>query len=84
VDISEAWKQPVMKDYYFGANDANRIEMSIGRDIRLNPAQAGEPRNYFVYPYVEIGSKEYSRVAMNFSFADVEQAQIGAPAHGPN
>jgi hypothetical protein len=82
VDISEAWQQPVMKDYYFGANDANRVEMSMGRDIKLNPPQAGEALNYFVYPYVEVGGKEYSRIAMNFSFADSKQGQTEAAAPG--
>src|ERR1700680_3830429 len=54
VDISEAWKHPEKKDYFFGGHDANRIQLSMGRDLKLNPAQQGEPLNYFVYPYVEI------------------------------
>lgn len=70
VDISEAWQHPEKKDYFFGANDANRIQFSIGRDLKLNPAQQGEPLNYFVYPYAEVDGKEYPRVDTAFSFAD--------------
>ena len=76
VDISEAWKHPEKKDYFFGAHDANRIQFSIGRDLRLNPAQHGEPLNYFVYPYVEVGGKEYPRVSLAFSFADTGSGMI--------
>ena len=77
VDISEAWKNPVKKDYFFGANDANRVQFSVGRDLRLNPAQEGEPLNYFIYPYVEVGGKAYPNVAVDFSFADVQATQSG-------
>lgn len=72
VDISEAWKHPEKKNYFFGAHDANRIQFSIGRDLKLNPAQQGEPLNYFVYPYAEVDGKEYPRIDTQFSFADVD------------
>jgi transglutaminase-like putative cysteine protease len=71
VDISEAWKDPSKKDYFFGAHDANRVQFSIGRDLILNPPQAGEPLNYFVYPYVEVDGHKWENVLDNFSFADV-------------
>jgi hypothetical protein len=31
--------------------------MSLGREIRLNPPQKGDPLNYFVYPYAELDGK---------------------------
>lgn len=71
VDISEAWKHQEKHDYFFGAHDANRVQFSMGRDIVLSPPQQGEPRNYFVYPYVELGGREYPNVANKFSFEDV-------------
>jgi len=71
VDISEAWKHPEKKDYFFGAHDANRMEFTMGRDLELSPKQDGKPLNYFVYPYVEVGGKEYSNVSTAFSFADL-------------
>ena len=38
VDISEAWKHPDKRDYFFGSHDANRVQFSMGRDLRLNAA----------------------------------------------
>jgi hypothetical protein len=72
VDISEAWKHPEKKDYFFGAHDANRLQFTAGRDLQLNPKQDGKPLNYFVYPYVEVAGQEFPNVSLAFSFADVE------------
>jgi transglutaminase-like putative cysteine protease len=72
VDISEAWKHQELRDYYFGAHDPNRVQFSVGRDLRLKPPQAGAPLNYFVYPYVESDGKEFPNVSIAFSFQDVE------------
>jgi hypothetical protein len=71
VDISEAWKHQEKHDYFFGSHDVNRMQFSMGRDLRLNPAQEGKPLNYFVYPYVEVDGQEYPNVSLAFSFADV-------------
>jgi transglutaminase-like putative cysteine protease len=71
IDISEAWKHPEKRDYFFGSHDMNRVQFSMGRDLRLNPAQEGKPLNYFVYPYVEVDGQEYANVSLAFSFADV-------------
>jgi transglutaminase-like putative cysteine protease len=77
IDISEAWKHPEKRDFYFGAHDANRVEFTMGRDLVLNPKQEGPPLNYFVYPYVEVGGKEYSNVSLALSFADVDVPAAG-------
>ena len=74
VDISEAWKHPEKRDYFFGSHDVNRVQFSMGRDLGLNPPQKGKPLNYFVYPYVEVDGQEYSNVSLGFSFADVGAA----------
>lgn len=70
VDISEAWKHPEKRDYFFGSHDVNRVQFSMGRDLQLSPAQNGKPLNYFVYPYVEVDSQEYANVSLAVSFAD--------------
>ena len=75
VDISEAWKNPVKKNYFFGAHDDNRVQFTLGRDLVLSPRQEGEPLNYFIYPYVEVGGKQYSNVEFSFSYADTGVAQ---------
>jgi transglutaminase-like putative cysteine protease len=74
VDISEAWKHPEKHDYFFGAHDVNRVQFTVGRDLKLKPPQDGPPLNYFVYPYVEIGGKEYPNVSIAFSFEDAGSA----------
>jgi transglutaminase-like putative cysteine protease len=57
VDISEAWKNPKLADYYFGHNPANRFELTKGRDLIVNPAPASGPINFLVYPLLEINGK---------------------------
>ena len=72
VDASEAWKHPDRRDYFFGAHDQNRVLFSRGRDIRFNPAQRGEPLNYFIYPYAEVDGKPLTGIEYRFSFRDLE------------
>jgi len=71
VDASEAWKNPEKRDYFFGAHDEHRVLFTRGRDIRFNPAQQGEPLNYFIYPYAELDGKPYAAVESRFSFRDL-------------
>lgn len=71
VDISEAWKNPAKHDFFFGSLDTNRVQFTVGRDLALNPAQAGPPINYFVYPYAELNGKPYERLGKKFSFHDL-------------
>ncbi len=42
------------RDYFWGAWDAYRVQLAVGRDLQLNPPQAGKPLNTFGYPYAEI------------------------------
>lgn len=44
------------KAYFWGGIDPYRIRLSTGRDIVLNPPQAGEPLNTFGYPFAQVGS----------------------------
>lgn len=61
VDISEADKAIAKgtgtADDFFGSLDPHRLSLSVGRDITLEPAQAGEPLQYFVFPYAEAGGE---------------------------
>jgi transglutaminase-like putative cysteine protease len=57
VDISEAWKNPQLADYYFGHNPANRFELTKGRDLVVDPAPATGTINFLVYPLLEIDGK---------------------------
>lgn len=70
VDISEAWQDKSKYEYYFGTIGKDRLEFAQGRDIVLEPPQAGAPLNYFVYPYVEVDGKVFKKVAVAFRFQD--------------
>jgi transglutaminase-like putative cysteine protease len=74
VDISEANKNPEQAEYYFGNLTEDLIAFSVGRDITLAPKQDGEPLNYFLNPYVEVGGKPHPADTFNGkrSFKDVE------------
>jgi len=82
VDISEAWKHPDQREFFFGHWDDNRIQFSIGRDITLVPKQDGEALNYFVYPYVEVNHKEHANVSTHFAFEDVNATPVNRAAVG--
>jgi hypothetical protein len=69
VDASEAWKHPDKRDYFFGAHHDNRLQLTVGRDIRLDPPQQGDALNYFIYPYAELDGKPFA-VESKFSFLD--------------
>jgi transglutaminase-like putative cysteine protease len=71
IDASEAAKNPAKRTYFFGAHDENRVEFSVGRDLILNPKQAGDPLNYFIYPYVEVDGKAFASLEKNFKYQDV-------------
>jgi transglutaminase-like putative cysteine protease len=75
VDISEAWKDPARREYFFGAHDANRVQFSIGRDVLLSPLQAGAPLNYFIYPYAEVDGKAFTQVNKKFTFREAGSTQ---------
>jgi transglutaminase-like putative cysteine protease len=72
VDISEANKNPELRDYYFGNLSPDRVAFSTGRDLELAPRQAGPPLNFFVYPHVEVDGKPYpdAKVERHFSYRD--------------
>jgi transglutaminase-like putative cysteine protease len=62
------------RDYYFGRQSETYVDLSMGRDVILNPEQDGEPLNYFMYPYAEVDgtsldfiSQEYLRYEITFS-----------------
>lgn len=45
------------REYFWGAWNQYRVKMAVGRDLKLTPAQKGEPLNTFGYPYAEVGGK---------------------------
>ena len=74
VDASEAGKDPSKREYFFGAHDENRIELSKGRDVILAPRQSSEPLNYFVYPYGESDGKPLEAASYEVTYQDAATA----------
>lgn len=54
LELSDA-KTKEYRSYFWGGVDAYRIKLSEGRDLVLNPPQKGEPVNYLMYPFAQIG-----------------------------
>lgn len=71
VDISEAKKQKREK-YFFGTCCENRVELSEGRDIILEPEQKEGELNYFIYSYCEIDGKPFENIEKKFAFKNLK------------
>lgn len=72
IDASEAWKHPENRDLFFGTHPADRIRFSTGRDLVLGEGQTTGPLNYFIYPHVEIGGKQFDGYEKQFSYRDLD------------
>ena len=60
-------KYTALATYYFGRHPANRIELSRGRDLKVEPAPASGPINFLAFPLLEVGS-EVVKTKNYFSF----------------
>lgn len=73
VDISEADKiaasDPLGAEKFFGHLGRDRVALTFGRDIVLEPKQAAPPLNYFVFPYAEADGKPVALDAENWIFS---------------
>lgn len=80
VDASDASKSqdPVVRQYLFGNLDPDRVQFTVGRDLRLKPATA-EPLNFFIYPHAEAGGAEVGTPAIALEFHDVNMQTTTAP-----
>jgi transglutaminase-like putative cysteine protease len=70
VDCSEADRFPERQEYFFGGHTPNRVTLSTGRDITLEPKQQGEPLNYFLNPYAEADGQPV-KTEKTWSFRDL-------------
>ncbi|MBK8101694.1 MAG: transglutaminase domain-containing protein [Planctomycetes bacterium] len=63
---------PAMVDYYFGNLDARRVTWTLGRDLTLEPRQAGGPVNANAKGYVEIDGVEFGKFERKMTFREVK------------
>jgi len=71
VDCSEGSRFAERREYFFGNHTANRVTLSTGRDIVLEPKQQGEPLNYFLNPYAEADG-ESVKTEKTWSYRDLD------------
>jgi transglutaminase-like putative cysteine protease len=67
IDISEGDKYSNLATYYFGHHPANRIELSRGRDLMVDPGPVSGSINFLAYPMLEVGGRPV-RTKPKFSF----------------
>ena len=68
-DASEAAKHPQLRETLYGSQPADRIHFTTGRDLVVSEGSAGQPLNYFIYPYVEIDGEPWGgRVPTRFAY----------------
>lgn len=72
VDISEADRDPTKVERLFAGHTPNRVTLSAGRDVVLEPKQAGPPLNYFLNPHVEVGGKPHGGVKKTSTWKDAK------------
>lgn len=80
VDASEASKHPEKRNYFFGRLDRDRVALSMGRDLRLTPSQAGEPVNYLLKPVLEMDGKSQSAPVVTVRYRDLEDGPAALAA----
>jgi transglutaminase-like putative cysteine protease len=68
VDCADAVSDASLRDARFGTIDPYRVQISVGRDIMLQPPQAGDPINYWLYPYGEGDGKPLGHSVYRFQF----------------
>jgi transglutaminase-like putative cysteine protease len=70
VDASDASKaaDPRRRDYLFGNLDPDRVQFTMGRDVRLDPPPCAETLNYFIYPYAQGDGHVIPSVAIRLDY----------------
>lgn len=73
VDASDAAKlrDPAKKAYLFGNLDADRFDITTGRDLTLTPRQQDGPVNFLIYPYVEVDGKAFGETKIRLEYHDL-------------
>jgi transglutaminase-like putative cysteine protease len=72
VDASDASKtmDSARREYLFGNLDPDRIQFTVGRDLRFDPPPCAEPLNYFIYPHAEADGRTLSPASIQLEYRD--------------
>jgi hypothetical protein len=77
VDASEAHKRPELRDFFFGGLDADRVELTTGRDLDL-PGAIVRGLNFVVHPHVEADGSLHRSVVTRYRFRDLDTTALAA------
>lgn len=74
IDASEAKKNLAKRELFFGTHPADRIQFTMGRDLKLGAGHTTAPLNFFIYPHVEVAGQklEKEKIKNSFKFATAE------------
>ncbi|HEY2829224.1 MAG TPA: transglutaminase domain-containing protein [Thermoanaerobaculia bacterium] len=69
VDASDGSKatDAKLRNYLFGNLDAQRVQFTVGRDLKLTP-RTSEPLNFFIYPHAEANGVEIGTALISLQF----------------
>jgi len=67
IDPYAADKDPEQKEALFGKQPADRIELSVGRDLNLENLQS-PPIDFFIDPHVEVDGKPWKDVSTTVTY----------------
>ena len=83
VDASDASKatDARRRDYLFGNLDPDRVQFTMGRDVRLDPPPCAETLNYFIYPYVQGDGHAITPVSIRLEYRDLPKGAAPAAAY---
>jgi hypothetical protein len=82
IDAAAAKNQPDKRDLYFGGQPADRMTMTVGRDLDLGDGHSLKPLNYFVYPHVEVAGKLYADVETHLTYRALTVDGVEVPDSG--
>ncbi len=70
VDASDASKatDPKRRNYLFGNLDPDRVQFTMGRNVRLDPPPCAETLNYFIYPYAQGDARAITPVSIRLEY----------------
>jgi transglutaminase-like putative cysteine protease len=69
IDASAAHRRPSARDFYFGSLDADRVALTVGRDLDL-PGAARRGLNFVAGPHVELDGAAPGAVATDLHVRD--------------
>jgi transglutaminase-like putative cysteine protease len=75
LDPFKADREPQRRDHFFGRQPADRVTLTIGRDLVLGEGHQGPPLSHFSRPYVELAGEPYTEVTTRIRFESLTDSQ---------